>query len=63
MLSSIKPKLDIRLFVDFCVFFPFLHVLSTKLFCFDLQNNFLLKTGKNREKHKNEQTIGSQVLA
>ena len=27
------------------------------------QNKFLLKTGKNGEKHKNQQTIRRQVLA
>jgi hypothetical protein len=43
-------------------FSPFLPVLSRRLFCFDLQNNFLHKTGKNREKHRNQQTRGRQFL-
>ena len=32
-------KLDIGLFVDFCVFTSFLHDVIIKLFCFDLQIN------------------------
>ena len=32
-LNSIKPKLDVRLHVYFCVFTPFLPVLNRKLFC------------------------------
>ena len=42
ILSLIKPKLDMGLFVDFCVFtcfYQFLHDVLIKLFCLDLQNN------------------------
>ena len=48
--SSIKPKLDMTLFVDFCVFtcfYQFLHDVLIKLFCFDLQNNFMIRSCKN----------------
>ena len=47
---SIKPKLDMWLFVDFCVFpffYQFLHDVIIKLFCFDLQNNFMITLWKN----------------
>ena len=30
---------------------------------FEDQNNFLLQTGKNGEKYRNQQTIGLHVLA
>ena len=45
-----KPKLDIGLFVDFCVFtyfYKFLHHVILKLFCSDLQNNFMITLCKN----------------
>ena len=45
------------------VFSPFLPVLRQKLFCFDVQNNFRHKTGKNGEKHKSKQAIACHVLA
>ena len=48
--SSIKPKLNMGLFVDFCVFtcfYQFLHDVLIKLFCFDLQNNFMSTSCKN----------------
>ena len=48
--SSIKPKLDMGLFVDFCVFtcfYQFLHDVLIKLLCFDLQNNFMITSCKN----------------
>ena len=57
-LQSIKPKLDIELFVDLAEFpysYQFLHDVIIKLFCFDLQNNFMIttgKTGKNTEINK-----------
>ena len=47
---QIKPKLDIGLFVDFCVFTcfcQFLHDMIIKLFCFDLQNNIMITSSKN----------------
>ena len=60
--SSIKPELDIGLFLAFCVFscfYQFLHDVIIKLFLFGLQNNFMItscnnmwkkaKTGKNTE--------------
>ena len=58
---SIKPKLDIRLFVDFCVFtcfYQFLHDVIIKLFCrskqfYDQIMQKLVKTGKNTEKTNN----------
>ena len=48
--SSIKPKLVMGLFDDFCVFtrfYQFLHDLLIKLFCFKLQNNFMSTSCKN----------------
>jgi hypothetical protein len=60
--SSIKPILDMGLFVDFCVFtcfYQFLHDVLIKLFCFGMQNNFVstscknpVKTGKYTEINK-----------
>ena len=50
MFSSLKPKLDIGLFVDFAEFpwIPqFLHDVLIKLFSFDLQNNFMNISCKN----------------
>ena len=47
---SIKPKIDIGLFVDlaeFPRFYQFLHDVIIKLFCFDLQNNFMITSYKN----------------
>ena len=41
---------DNGLFVDFCVFtcfYQFLHDVIIKLFCFDLQNNFMITSCKN----------------
>ena len=64
--SSIKPKLDMGLFVDFCVFtcfYQFLHDVLIKLFCFDLQNNFMSTSCKNQLIYKNQQSIRCQVLA
>ena len=43
--SSIKPKVDIGLFVDFCVFscfYQFLHDVIIILFCRSKQNNFMI---------------------
>ena len=48
--SALKPKLDIGLFVDLAEFpwiLQFLHDVIMKLFCFDLQNNFLITSCKN----------------
>ena len=47
---SIKPKLDIELFVNFCVFtcfYQFLHDMTIKLFCISKQNNFMITSCKN----------------
>ena len=56
---SIKPKLDMGFFVDFCVFtfYPFLteFAWSLKLYCFDVQNNFRFRSGKFRGKRGNTQ--------
>ena len=59
---SIKPKLDIGLFVDFCVFtcfYQFLHDVLIKLFCRSKKKQFhehimqeLVKTGKSTEINK-----------
>ena len=59
---SIKPKLDIGLFVDFCVFtcfYQFLHEVIIKLFLFWSAEQFcdhlmqkLVKAGKNTEINK-----------
>ena len=41
-----------RLFIDlaeFTYFYQFLHDVIIKLFCFDLQNNFLITSCKNLE--------------
>ena len=46
---SIKPKLDMGLFVDFCVFtWIWLNLpdQNLRLFCFDVQNNFMFTSGK-----------------
>ena len=46
---SIKPKLDVGLFVDlaeFTCFYQFLHDVIIELFCFDLQNNFMITSCK-----------------
>ena len=51
---SIKPKLDMRLFVDFCVFPRFsldLPELNLKLFSSAVQNNFRFSSGKFRVRH------------
>ena len=48
---SIKSKLDMQLFVGFCVlprFYLHLLDLNLKLFCFDVQNNFRFRSGKFR---------------
>ena len=56
------------LFVDFCVLPGFslkLPDLNLKLFCFDVQNNFRsnqVNSGKNKVKHRNQETITCQVL-
>ena len=47
---SPMPKLEIGLFVDFCVFpcfYQFLHDLIIKLFCRSKQNNFMIRSYKN----------------
>ena len=47
---QLNPKLDIGLFVDlaeFTCFYQFLHDVIIKLFCFDLQNNFMITSCKN----------------
>ena len=47
---QLNPKIDIGLFVDlaeFPCFYQFLHDVIKKLFCFDLQNNFMITTCKN----------------
>ena len=66
---SIKPKLDMRLFVDFCVFprFPWIY-LSWTWNCSEQQKRTILgsaqvNSGKNGGKHRNQQTISCQVLA
>ena len=43
--SRIKPKIDIGLFVDFCIFtcfYQFLHDVIIILFCRSKQNNFMI---------------------
>ena len=74
---SIKPKLDIRLFVDlaeFPCFYQFLNDVIIKLFCFDrhfvafwsaeqFYDHFMQEPSKNWEIQLNQQTIWSQVLA
>ena len=47
----------------FLCFAPNLPELNPKLFCSDVQNNFRLSSGKFGAKHRNQQTITSQVLA
>ena len=37
--------------------------LREELFCFDMQNNFLRRTGKNGVKTLNQETISRQMLA
>ena len=64
---SIRPKLYMRLFVDFCVlplFYLNLPDLNLKLFWTSKQNNFRFRsgTGKNQVKHRNQRTIECQVL-
>ena len=59
---SIKPKLDMRLFVDFPRFSLNLPELNLKLFSSAVQNNFRFSSGKFREEHRNRQTISCQVL-
>ena len=52
--SSIKPKIDIGLFVFTC-FYQFLHYVIIILFCRSKQNNFMItswKTGENRKNTK-----------
>ena len=49
--SSNKPKLGIGFSVDFCVFtcfYQFLHDVLNKLVCFDLQNNFMIRSWKKQ---------------
>ena len=63
---SIKPKHDMRLFVDFYVFYHFslnLPELNLKLFYSADQNNFRFISGKFRGKHRNQQTISCQIFA
>ena len=46
----VKAKLDIGLFVDFCVFtcfYQFLNDVIIKLFCLDLHNNIMITLWKN----------------
>ena len=46
---SVKPKLDMGLFVDFCVFaWIWLNLpdQNLKLFCFDVQNSFMFRSDK-----------------
>ena len=53
--SPIKPKLELGLFVDFCVFtcfYQFLHDVIIKLFCRSKQNNFMITSCKNTEINK-----------
>ena len=47
----------------FLCFSPNLPELIIKFFCFDVQNNFMISSGKFRRKHRNQQTITCQVLA
>ena len=49
---SIKPKVDVWLFVDFCVFSLNLPDLNLKLFCFDVQNSFRFRSVKNTKINK-----------
>ena len=64
-----KPKLDIGLFVDICVFHVFTSFCMTWSYnCFVDQKKTIIwsgysKTVKNREKNRNEQTIQCQALA
>ena len=61
---SVKPKLDMRLFVDFCVFPRFsmnLPELNLKLFWTAEENNFRFR--EKWGKHRNQQTISCQVFA
>ena len=47
---SIKPELDIRLFVDFCAFtcfYQLVHNVLIKLFCRSQQNSFMSTSCKN----------------
>ena len=46
----------------FLCFPPNLPELNLKLFCSDVQNNFRFSSGKFGGKHRNQQTITSQVL-
>ncbi len=47
----------------FLCFPPNLPELCKKLFCSDVQNNFLRSSGKFRENHRNQQTITCHLLA
>ena len=61
---SIKPKLDMRLFVDFCVFLCFslnLPELNLKLFK-TISGLAQVNSGENGVKRRNQQTILYQVL-
>ena len=59
---SIKPKLDMWLFVCFLCFWLNLPHLNLNLFCFDVQNIFRFRWGKFSQKHRNQQTIACQVF-
>ena len=50
-----KPKLDIRSFVDFCVYLFLLHDVLMKLFWRSKQNNFIRASCKNWYKQVNTQ--------
>ena len=48
--NFIQLSQNFGLFVDLCVFtcfYQFLHDVIIKLFCFDLQNNFMITSCKN----------------
>ena len=47
----------------FLCFAPNLPELNQKLFCSDVQNKFMLSSGKFGAKNRNQQTITCQVLA
>ena len=63
---SIKPKLYMRLFVDFCVF-PRISLnlpeLNLKLFSSAFQNNFRFSSGKFNEKRGRAQKSTNNLMS
>ena len=55
MLSSIEPKLDVHLFVDFCVF-PHSYLFSAKNCFEDQKNPNFSKTGKAQKSTNNRKS-------